>query len=171
LLETSSEDLLAVVHETLRRKPEGPVGQDPRQASRYTLPQLYLLHDQRDTDLVTAWADALFEQQLEVIRPLFDGDEADLREYHEENLTACDGVIIFYGAGNELWLRRKLKEVQKSAAYRRTKPTPPVAVCLLAPRSAEKERFKTHEAVVVPQWEGVSLDLLKPFISRLKPNV
>ena len=31
----------------------------------------------------------------------------------------CDGVLIYYGAGNEMWLRRKLREVQKSAGYGR----------------------------------------------------
>ena len=35
-------------------------------------------------------ADFLFDQHLETIHPVFEGDEAEIREYHEENLRACD---------------------------------------------------------------------------------
>lgn len=170
LLETSFEDLLTVIHDWVKRARE-PEPTAPVATAGASLPHLYVIHDQRDADFVLRWVDALFEHGLEVIRPIFDGDEADVRGYHEENLAACDGVIIFYGAGNELWLRRKLKEVQKSAGYGRTKPAPPVAICLVSPRTPDKERFRTHEAMVIPQWDGVSLETLRPFVSRLKPNV
>jgi hypothetical protein len=73
-----------------------------------------------------------------------------------------------YGAGNELWLRRKLRELQKSAGYRRSKPPAKVAICLITPRTAEKEAFKTHDAIVIPQWNGVDLPALQPFIAQLK---
>ena len=95
-------------------------------------------------------------------------DEADIREYHEENLTLCDGVLIFYGAGNELWLQRKLRELQKAPGYGRTKPRPIVGVCLVGARSPQKERFRSHDALVIPQWDGVSLPALQPFIEQLK---
>jgi hypothetical protein len=132
--------------------------------------QLYFVYDQRDTDDVTAWADFLFKEQFEVIHPVFDGDEADVRSYHEENLRICDGVFIFYGAANETWLRRKLREIQKSAGYGRTKPAPVVGICLVAPKTREKERFRTHDAIVVPQWDGLASDVLQPFVSALKTS-
>jgi hypothetical protein len=100
--------------------------------------------------------------------PIFEGDEAEIREYHEENLAQCDGVIIFYGAGNELWLRRKLREIQKAAGYGRSKPQPSIAICLIGPRTPEKERLRTHEATVVPQWEGCVIETLRPFVAQVK---
>ena len=63
------------------------------------------------------WADLLF-QSFEIVHPLFEGDEREVREAHEEALRHCDGVLLFYGAGNEAWLRRKLTEVQKSPGTR-----------------------------------------------------
>ena len=84
--------------------------------------------------------DLLFREQFEVLQPLFEGDEAEIREYHEENLRTCDGVLIFYGAANEMWLRRKLRELQKSAGYGRTKPPAGGGICLLPPDTPEKER-------------------------------
>jgi hypothetical protein len=77
-------------------------------------------------------------------------------------------VLIFYGAGNELWLQRKLRELQKAPGYGRTKPRPAVGVCLIGPRSPDKERFRSHDALVIPQWDGVSLPALQPFIAQLK---
>jgi hypothetical protein len=99
---------------------------------------------------------------------MFEGDEAELREYHEENLASCDGLLIFYGAANELWLRRKLREVQKAIGYGRTKPVPPVAIALIGARTPEKERFRTHEAQVIPQWDGCAIDRLAAYLSQVK---
>ena len=76
--------------------------------------------------------------------------------------------MIFYGSGNELWLRRKLREVQKSAGYGRTKPNRAMAICLVAPKTPEKEQFNTHEAALVAQWDGLTPEAWQPFLSRVK---
>jgi hypothetical protein len=167
LLETPFEDLRSLMHEWLARS-QTPAAPAPAASSGGHLPHLYVVADPRDAEVITPWVDALFERDLEVTRPIFDGDEAEIREYHEENLAACDGLLIFYGAGNELWVRRKLREVQKAAGHGRTAPPPVVGICLVGERTAEKERFRTHEAIVVPQWNGVELDALTAFIARLK---
>jgi hypothetical protein len=132
-------------------------------------PQVYLMYDQRDAGSISPWANFLFKD-FEVIHPVFDGDEAETRAYHQENLQSCDGALIFYGAANECWLRGKLGELKKSVGYRQTRIKPVVGICFIAPKTAAKERFLTHEAVLMPQWEGLSPDGLQPFVSRLKPN-
>ncbi|MEX2272078.1 MAG: hypothetical protein WD690_11425 [Vicinamibacterales bacterium] len=167
LLETPFEDLRTTIHEWLTRETKSAKPGDPSLPAG-SVPQLYVVADQRDVELIHPWADALFEQRVEVIRPWFDGDESEIRAYHEENLTLCDGVLIFYGAGNELWLQRKLRELQKAPAYGRVKRRPVVGVCLIGARTSEKERFRSHEALVLPQWDGVSLPALQPFITQLK---
>ena len=169
LLETFFEDLRTTMQDWLK-KAEAPAERPAAPASTGAAapPQIYLVADPRDAELIAPWADRLFEEGLEVVRPVFEGDEAEVREYHEENLATCDGVLVFYGAGNELWLRRKLRELQKAAGYGRTKPQPIVGICLVGARTPEKERFRTHEAFVVPQWEGCAIDPLRPFISQLK---
>ena len=168
LLETFFEDLRTMMQDWLKkdRTPAAPPA--PAAAPGAAPPKLYVIADQRDMAAIGPWVDGLFEQHIEVIQPIFEGDESELREYNEENLVHCDGVLIFYGAANELWLRRKLRELQKAPGYGRTKPAPPVAVCLIGPRTPEKERFRTHEATVAPQWDGFSLDPLRPFIAQLK---
>jgi hypothetical protein len=166
LLETSLEDLRTAIASRLGRygTPETPSAA----GGGGSLPQVYLLYDPRDQAAVTPWADQLFASQFEVIHPLFEGAEAEIREYHEENLRCCSGALIFYGSSNEAWLRRKIRELKKSVGYGRTVPSLVVGVCLIAPKTPEKERFRTHEALLIPQWTGFSTDALQTFISRIK---
>ena len=166
VLETLFEDLRTMMQDWLNKSPAPQ--QPSRRAGARAAQRLYIVADARDAQALGGWIDPLFDQGLEVIQPLFDGDEAELREYHEENLATCDGVLIFYGAANELWLRRKLREVQKAVGYGRRKPAPPVAVALIGARTPEKERFRTHEAQVIAQWDGCALDGLAPYLSQVK---
>ncbi len=166
LLETSVEDLRTLIQKRLQPPSEVVAKRVANEEKR--LSQLYLIYDQRNTSEATRWADYLFEQGLEVLHPVFEGDEAEVREYHEENLRTCDAALILFGGASECWLRRKLRELQKSAGYGRTKTAPVVGVALIPPKTPEKERFRTHEALVMPQFEGFSPDALQPFMSRLR---
>jgi hypothetical protein len=171
LLESFLEDLKTEIHARLTEAQKAPPAR-PQPASLMVAgrdhARLYLIYDQRDEEITSPWEDFLFEQELEVIRPIFKGDEAEVREYHEESLRICDGALILFGSANECWLRRKLRELQKSRGYGRTKPMPAVAISLLPPRTTDKERFRTHEALVIPQWDGFSPEPLQPLISRLR---
>jgi hypothetical protein len=168
LLETFLEDLRTVIHGRLKRTrpPAQPTAAPP--VARGDHLRLYVIYDQRDADAASSWVDYLFDQNLEVMRPIFEGDEAEIREYHDENLRTCDAVLIFHGSTNECWLRRKLREVQKSPGYGRTKPAPVVGISLAPPKTADKERFRTHEAMVIPQFDGFSPDPLRQFVSSLQ---
>jgi hypothetical protein len=168
LLETPLEELRTVIQERLKQATVPTAAPSKEAASSKNLVQLYLIYDERDTEVASPWADFLFEKEFEVIRPVFEGDEAEVREYHEENVRSCDAALILHGTASECWLRRKLRELQKSAGYGRTKPMPVVAISLIPPATPEKERFRTHEAMLIPQLTGFSPDALQPFISLLK---
>ena len=168
LLETFLEDLRTAIHTHLK--------QDQRPVQKPTAPapgsknlvRIYLICEQRDVEVAAPWAEFLFNENFEVLRPIFEGDEAEIREYHEENLRSCDGALIFYGSGNECWLRRKLRELQKSPGYGRTKSAPRLAISLIPPRTPDKERFRTHEALVIPQFDGFSAEPLGRFLADLQ---
>ena len=179
LLETYLEDLRTTIYDKLKKAAApapapvatptpAPTTQSPvPQTQAATLRSLYIINDQRDSEAVSPWVEKLFDH-FEVLQSVFDCDEAEMREYHDENLRNCDGVLIFYGSTNELWVRRKLREIQKAPGYGRTKPAPVVGIVVAPPRSQEKERFRTHEAMVVPQFEGLSPDALQQFITSLE---
>jgi hypothetical protein len=103
-----------------------------------------------------------------VVHPVFEGDEAEVRESHEENLRDCDAAIIFYGKVNELWVRHKLRELQKSAGYGRTRPLRALAISLIDPENPEKQKFRTHDAMVITQPSDFDPERLQPFIAQLK---
>ena len=112
--------------------------------------------------------DYLFKEGYEVIVPVFEGDEAQVRHDHEENLSVCDGVLLYYGSANELWLRRKLREIQKSAAFGRKRPISGKAILVAPPESTTKQRLRTHEALVIDQQGGFDPAPLKPFLLQLR---
>jgi hypothetical protein len=98
---------------------------------------------------------------------VFEGDEAQIRKDHEENLSICDAVLFYYGEGNELWLRQKLREVQKSAAFGRKKPILLKAIYVGPPDSPSKARFRTREALVIDQRTSFDPAALSNFLSQL----
>jgi hypothetical protein len=128
---------------------------------------VYFVYDRRDAATIEPWADLLFTD-FEIIQPVLEGNEHEIRTSHEENLRPCDAALIFYGAADEAWLRRQLRQPQTAVRQGRTKPSPLVGVCLIAPRSAQKERFRTHEAIIIPQWNGMSPDAFQPFVTGVK---
>jgi hypothetical protein len=177
LLETSLEDLRTVYQDWLRHRKKAEPSVAAGVYTGSTVHRLYMMYDARDQEAVAQYADYLFEQHLEIIRPEFEGDEAEIREYHEENLRICDSALVFYGSANECWLRRKLREVQKSPGFGRTKPPAVVGVVLIPvpggtgePECSPtpKKQFRTHEAVVISQLDGFSPEKLAPFLSRLR---
>jgi len=168
LLETLLEDLRTVIHDRLTKSQEPSVPVNRSADVREDCPQIYLIYDQRDAISSAPWADALFNLGFEVVHPVFEGDEAEVRENHEENLRDCDAAVILYGKVNELWVRRKLRELQKSAGYGRTKPLRALAISLIAPETAEKQKFRTHEAMVINQSGDLVPECLQPFIDQMK---
>jgi hypothetical protein len=171
LLKTPIEDFKSVLH--VRLNPPKPkeskttAASQPRSDSADAIKRIYLISDRRDADSTRPLEDFLFGRQYEVILPVFDGDEAQVRQEHEANLTDCDAALIYYGAGNELWLRSKLRELQKIAGYGRTKPLLAKAVYIAPPATPEKARFRTLEAMVIAGSEGPTAAALDPFLAKL----
>jgi hypothetical protein len=41
-------------------------------------------------------------------------------------------------------------------------------VALAAPASPQKRQYRTHEAMVIPQFDGFSADALRPFLRQVR---
>jgi hypothetical protein len=132
------------------------------------LVRIYVISDRRDDTAPAALADYLYEKGFEVILPVFEGEESQIRKDHEENLSVCDAVLFYYGEGNELWLRQKLREVQKSAAFGRKKPILIKAIYVAPPDNPSKAKFRTREAMVIDQRAPFDPAALSEFLSQLQ---
>src|SRR4029077_10697225 len=96
-------------------------------------PKLYLICDPKDEAAVEALEDYLFGQGLEVMLPAFDGDDAAAASLHQDNLLACDAVLVFYGAAPRVWVDIKLRELLKATGYGRPAPIVVQAVYIAPP--------------------------------------
>jgi hypothetical protein len=170
LLEGTLEDLQTTITSRLAAALEASRASATAPVVKPGATLLYLIYDQRDAQAATVWADLLFND-FEIVHPIVDGDEKDIREFHEESLRTCDGVLVLFGAANDAWLRRKLTDIQKSPGYGRTKAPPDVGICLIPPHTPTKASFKTHYATVIPQFEGCAPESLAPFVAALKAKV
>jgi hypothetical protein len=166
LLEVPLEDLKAAIHRKLEPEEEA-AAPAPAGAGAEGPATVYLLVDRDDAAGAAPLEDLLYERGYEVVLPVFDGDETEIREDHEENLRTCDGVLIYYGTAHELWLRKTLRELRKCAGYGRERPLAAKAVCLAPPPTPDKERLRTHEALVIRLPEGELGGALGPFFDQL----
>jgi len=171
LLKTPIEDFKSVLHLRLNppppREPVAPVAQPAETQPVTEIKRIYLVCDQRDLEDTRPLEDFLFERNFEVTLPVFEGDEAKVRQDHEANLTECDAVLIYYGAGDVPWLRSKLGELRKIAGKGRIKPMLAVGVYLAPPATSDKARFRTHEAIVIAGADHPNTEALAPFLAKL----
>jgi hypothetical protein len=132
-------------------------------------PKLYLICDRKDEPAVEALEDYLFAQGLEVMLPAFDGDDADAAALHQDNLLACDGVLVYYGAAPKAWVDIKLRELLKATGYGRETPINVQAVYIAPPDDRRKERFQSHQASAIRQPSEFEPNAeLDAFVSQMK---
>lgn len=166
LLQTTLEDLKALIEARLRQPAAAAHEEDAAEAGG-EVPRIYLICDRDDQAEAGVLDDYLFSQGYEVIPSLFDGDEATVRQDHQENLCLCDAAIIYYGKATEVWLRGKLRDFLKVAGWGRKKPLAARAIYIGAPARPDKERFRTHDAKVIRGSEPFSGDDLQPFFAEI----
>jgi len=111
VLRTSLEDLKSIIRDRLRRpetaKETEPVDQNPDWV------QAYLVCDQFDFERAQTLADHLYDSGFEVVFPVFEGDETEVREDHIDKLATSNVVLLYQGEARDLWLSSKLRDLRK----------------------------------------------------------
>ncbi len=129
---------------------------------------VYLICDRKDIEASAAIYDALFEAGFEVVLPAFEGDDAEISKNHIESLTSCDAAILHFGSASEIWIRTKLRDLQKAAGYGRTKEWLATAVYIAGPPSPAKTLFRSQSALVIRGGEKFDVAALQPFVDQLQ---
>ena len=130
--------------------------------------QVYLICDEADLDAIVPIEDYLFNQGFEVFIPAFEGKQSELRADHQENMKSCDAVIIYFGAGSDLWVRTKLRDLMKISGYGRTQPLNVKATVLAKPETRTKTRFRAQGIEVVQMLSGFNESLLEGVSTKIK---
>lgn len=158
---------IGIIEEKKRKKSEDEKASTITQPMEETQ-QIYLICDQRDLDHITEVEDFLYNSEFDVILPSFEGEEEALMRDHRENLKSCDAVLIYYGAGNDLWMRSISRDLTKIAGYGRTSPLHVKAALLAPPETRSKKHFRSHEIFVIDGMQGVSTQLVEPFAEMVR---
>jgi hypothetical protein len=169
LLETSIESVKTLIEQRLADLETQTVKTKPVAVSSANRPQrVYLICDEQDRQSIASLRDFLFDQRFEVLLPLFEGDESEVRLDHEDNLRSCDLAIIYHGESTDLFLRRKLRELRKISGSPEGSRLRLIVVCLAPPVTAEKQNFRTLEALQITQTDGFNPESWKPVLNQLR---
>jgi hypothetical protein len=167
LLQTSIEDLKTRIIEKLS-PPAKAVAASPKQNGRSKLKQVYLICENRDRSLIRPIKEYLFKQNIEVIT-WFDGDSAaTLMDYHHKNLRECDAALVYFGNGDEPWVRKNLEDLEKAYGYGREDDWTASAVYVGAPQNDQKEDFLTHLVpYVIRNYQSFDPEDLSDFVTAV----
>jgi hypothetical protein len=166
LLQTTVEDLKTRAVEKLTAKPPASAA-----AGRgRKLKQVYLICENRDRELIRPIKQYLFREQFEVITWL-EGDAGAerLTDYHRKNLRECDAALIYFGNGDEPWVRKNLEDLEKAYGYGREDDWTASAVYVGQPPSDQKEDFLTHMVpYVIHNLSGFNPEDLRDFVTAVR---
>ena len=101
--------------------------------------------------------------------PGFEAEEAEVQQIHIQNLRDCDAALIYYGAAGMHWVDFKIRDLQKAAGYRDSRPIPVSAVYVAPPFNHRKERFKSVSTEVIRQpKDSFAPELLADFVEAIR---
>jgi hypothetical protein len=134
------EELKTAIHGTLRslEKPDPPA-QEVQTAEAGDTRLVYLVCVEKDRKATIPLRKTLKREGFEVALPAFEGDAAAVRGANQKLLSACDAIIVFYGAGDEAWKRTIDNELKKMPGYRGGKPLLARYTYLAEPKTGDKE--------------------------------
>ncbi len=165
LLETPLEEFKTTIFDKLEHKVQKP----EEDTSNLERPKrIYLICSQEDDEATSPLEEYLHKLGFEVTLPIFEGDEEAIFEEHKACLLGCDAALIFYGKTSELWVRSKIRDLQKALGYGRKIVMTAKAVYCTSPDTYRKKRYKSHEIMVIKDFKGFSPDTLTPFIKQIE---
>jgi hypothetical protein len=131
-------------------------------------PRVYLICDPRDQAAVEPVEDFFFDRGIEVSLPGFEAEEAEAEKIHQQNLRDCDAALIYYGAAGSHWVDFQIRQLQKAAGYRESRPIALRAVYIAPPASHRKDRFRSVSVDCIRQaGEAVAGPELEAFAKRI----
>jgi len=131
---------------------------------------IYLIYDKTDKEAIKPLDDYLYNQGFEVMQPFFSDSETNLRKMHQDKLTFCDAILIYYEHANDSWFEFKIMDIRKLSGFNRSKPLLAKAIYISGEKTVYKDSFRTHEAIVIKNYSTFTGDILNDFTLKIKEN-
>ena len=166
LIEENLEELKTIMLEKLSDKKKAPEVEPDSGADE--MRSVYLLCNKQDIDEAAKLQDYLCNQGLMAVLPAVEGSDEELIQMQNEWLKICDGVLIYFGRANEIWLQQKQIELLKIFGQGRKKPFLAKGVYISGPQNGSKERVRAPDALIIKNYGEFSPEPLHPFLTRLQ---
>jgi hypothetical protein len=166
LIEENLEELKTIMLEKLSDKKKAPEVEPDSGADE--MRSVYLLCNKQDIDEAATLQDYLCNQGLMAVLPAVEGSDEELIQMQNEWLKICDGVLIYFGRANEIWLQQKQIELLKIFGQGRKKPFLAKGVYISGPQNGSKDRVRAPDALVIKNYGEFSPEPLHPFLTRLQ---
>jgi TIR domain len=129
---------------------------------------VYIAYDRRDSEEAEALQTLIEARGYNVVLPLMEGSESEVREVHETSMVLSDAVLIYYGKCTEHWVRMRLFDLMKVRGWGRNDPYLAQALWVGAPETAHKSKLHTTQALVLNGIAEPAPTVLEPFLLRLE---
>lgn len=173
LLEASYQDLKNEILEKLTALHEASTSA----AEEGPNPVIYLLYTREDRKDVKGLRHFIKEKNYEVLKPVFDGSKDEIASLHLERLDLADGVLLFWGKGDEAWFEGQCDTLRNLVASTQEGKRKEIGIILADPENVGKEEFleDNQKSCVAQLMEGFGslpddslADLLSPFLEKIK---
>lgn len=130
--------------------------------------KVYLICSSADLDSTGPLRKIIKKSGCSVLLPEFEGTAQDLQKQHLDNLAVCDGVIIYYGAGNDLWTDKKASDIQ-GLIRDPAKPILSKAIYTTGEDDDDSKKEYTNPGIdIINGLEGFKEELFADFLQKLK---
>jgi hypothetical protein len=176
-LQTSLEEFKTVMHSRLAVSLNGHQTKPSSTATAVARLKVYFICDRRDlADAKPLISYLQKEKGYEVILPEFEEVEGEtpLSVLHQQHLLECDGVIVYWGHGNQRWANSKRSDLERHAGLEKTeesgdiRPLRAKTFYLAKPFDDLKDLFYPPAAPVIKNFEDFNPSLLSDFIRDLE---
>ena len=153
------EEFKRAVVEATRRKVRTP-------KPRATNVAVFVNADRSDLEIARKLSELLAQQGVECYWPIAEGSPEIVRQDLAENLKSCDGLVLIYGATEPSWVRDQLRQGRKILGQR-DRPLAGLAICLGPPPEKLELAVALPELITLDGRDGVTPQMLLPFVERL----
>jgi len=169
LISDGLETLKGQIHSALR-KLEGRELQREKPLRRQPGTRLvYLICDKKDREATRGLRKRLRDSGFDIEIPVFEGDAATVREANKETLAQCNAAILFYGVGDEIWMRTVENDLRKGSAYRDARPPVLSFTYIAGPATDDKrDMIELEDPNVINGLEGLQEVAVESLLEALQ---